>query len=300
MKYLFTHLLGEFVFDEDSQQLRVAADKRESENLKVIPPEKILPALQLLKEKKFFAELYRRNNTVTRQSIREAVHEDQMIMQTIACINELDQACNLLSRRLREWYGLYFPELAERISNHEHFATLLATKTRDAISQELAIPVTMGADPSAEESLEIQDLAKEIQQIYALRQKKDRYLQKVMKQYCPNLMELAGATIGARLLELGRGLRHLAVLPASTIQLLGAEKALFRHLKTGAKAPKYGVIFQHLLIQNAPKDEKGKAARILADKLSLCVRLDYFKGEFKAKEYRQELEKRFVPKKREN
>jgi nucleolar protein 56 len=111
-----------------------------------------------------------------------------------------------------------------------------------------------------------------------------------MGKYCPNLLELAGATIAARLIELGKGLKHLALLPASTVQLLGAEKALFRHLKTGSRSPKYGVIINHPLIQSAPRDKRGKASRMLADKLSLCARLDYFKGEFKAPDYRKELE----------
>jgi nucleolar protein 56 len=111
-----------------------------------------------------------------------------------------------------------------------------------------------------------------------------------MKNYCPNVLELAGATIGAKLIELAKSLKRMALLPASTVQLLGAEKALFRHLKLKTKSPKYGVIFQHPLIQNAKRSERGKMARRLADKLSLCARLDYFKGEFKAKEYRKMLE----------
>ena len=111
-----------------------------------------------------------------------------------------------------------------------------------------------------------------------------------MKKYCPNVLELAGVTIGAQLLELAKSLRRMAFLPASTIQLLGAEKALFRHLKTGSRSPKYGVIFQHPLIQNTKRSKRGKKARQLADKLSICAKLDFFKGEFLAKEYRKELE----------
>jgi len=113
-----------------------------------------------------------------------------------------------------------------------------------------------------------------------------------MKKYCPNLLELGGITISAKLIELGRSVKHLAMLPASTIQLLGAEKALFRHIKMGNKSPKHGVIINHPIVQKAGRKEKGKAARMLADKLSLCARLDFFKGEFKAKEYREELEKK--------
>ncbi len=140
---------------------------------------------------------------------------------------------------------------------------------------------------------EIVKLSEEVLKLYKLRKKHEEYLQKVMQKYCPNLLELAGITTGAKLIELAKSLKRLAMLPASTIQLLGAEKALFRHIKTGSRSPKYGVIFQHPLIQKGKRNERGKIARSLADKLSLCCRLDYFKGEFKAKEYKEKLEKKF-------
>ena len=117
--------------------------------------------------------------------------------------------------------------------------------------------------------------------------------QSVMEKYCPNLLELAGVTIGAGLIELAKGLKHLALLPASTVQLLGAEKALFRHIKTGSRSPKHGIIINHPFVQSAGRELKGKAARMLADKLSLCARLDYFKGEFLAPMMKKELEAKF-------
>ena len=151
----------------------------------------------------------------------------------------------------------------------------------------------MGAELGKEDVEEMRQLGREVLGLYKLRRTREAYLEKVMKKHCPNILELAGVMIGAKLLELGKGLKRLALLPASTVQLLGAEKALFRHIKTGAKSPKYGVIINHPIVQDVMKKDKGKAARQLADKLSLCARLDYFKGEFKAKEYRKGLEKRF-------
>ena len=133
-------------------------------------------------------------------------------------------------------------------------------------------------------------MAKEIERLVELRVSHEKYLEKIMKKYCPNLLELAGVTIGAKLLEIGKGLKRLALLPASTIQLLGAEKALFRHLKTGARSPKHGIIVNHALVQKSQRSKRGKMARMLADKLALCCRLDYFKGKFMAKEYAKELE----------
>jgi len=151
---------------------------------------------------------------------------------------------------------------------------------------------SMGAPLSKNDVEEMQELALLITKLYQVRQQHEVYLEKIMVRHCPNVLELAGVTLGAKLMELGKSLKHLAMLPASTIQLLGAEKALFRHIKTGAKSPKYGILFQHPFIQNARPALRGKAARMLADKLSLCARLDYFKGEFKAKEYKKELEEK--------
>jgi nucleolar protein 56 len=181
------------------------------------------------------------------------------------------------------------------MADNAKFAELVAQKNKAELLKELKLSAeeSMGANLGAEDLEEVKSLAESIGILYQLRHRHEAYLQQVMSKYCPNLLELAGATIGAKLLELGRGLKSLALLPASTIQLLGAEKALFRHIKTGAKSPKYGVIINHPLVQKCKHEDKGKVARALADKLSLCARLDYFKGEFKAPEYREELEKRF-------
>jgi nucleolar protein 56 len=97
-----------------------------------------------------------------------------------------------------------------------------------------------------------------------------------MKEIAPNLESIAGATIGARLIAKSGGLKELANLPASTIQVLGAEKALFKHLKYGTKPPKHGILFQHPLVHSAPKWQRGKIARLLANKISIAARADYF------------------------
>lgn len=310
MKYLFTNVLGSFVLDEqlkiiDSLLFKTVEEYNHKEkaekklaskhkDLRSLPEEKIAKALWLFQDQKYFAEFYQKNIQLTKTLIKQSVAEDQLIMQAIANINELDKSNNLLTKRLREWYGLYFPEFCKEISNPEKFVELVAEKSKKELMKEIDFDETesMGAELEKIHVEEIILLARGILNQQQIRKKHEAYLQKVMQKYCPNLLELAGATIGARLIELGKGLKHLAMLPASTIQLLGAEKALFRHIKTGSKSPKYGVIINHPLIQKAKKIDKGKAARMLADKLSLCARLDYFKGEFKAAEYKQELEEK--------
>jgi nucleolar protein 56 len=99
-----------------------------------------------------------------------------------------------------------------------------------------------------------------------------------MKRIAPNVTDVAGATIGARLMAKAGGLDRLAVLPASTIQILGAEKALFRALRTGARPPKHGILFQHQEVHLAPKWQRGKIARTLANKIAIAARVDYYRG----------------------
>lgn len=309
MKFIYTNILGSFVLDsklkiidqiefKDVQDFIKKEDtekklKKKHPDSELLPKDKFSAVLELFKDKKYFQKFFEINLSLTKQAIKSAVSKDNFITQTISNINELDKAVNLLSKRLREWYALYFPELEKRIFQQERFVEMVLEQDKKDLLKELEIEETMGQDLPKEDLDEIKELAKSIQELFSLRKKHEKYLQKVMEKYCPNLLELAGTTIGARLLELGHSLKHLALLPASTIQLLGAEKALFRHLKTGSRSPKYGVIFAHPLIQKVKRNEQGKAARALADKLSMCCRLDYFKGEFKAKDYRKELEKRF-------
>jgi nucleolar protein 56 len=290
MKYLFSNILGEFVLDEKFQLVK----SKDKKKLEEVPKDKLSKVLGLFKDKKYYSDFYQKNLELTKKGIKESVSEDLLIIQAIASINELDKINNILIKRLREWVGLYLPEFEHSMQNQEKFVELVLEKNKKELLELIKLKENncMGADLDEVHLKEIKLLAKEIKELQGLRKKHENYLEKVMSKYCPNILELAGVTIGAKLIELGRSLKHLAMLPASTVQLLGAEKALFRHIKTGSRSPKYGVIFQHPLIQKADRKSKGKAARMLADKLSLCARLDFFKGEFKAKEYKKILEEK--------
>ncbi len=308
MKYLFTNVVGSFVLDDSfdiidslpfsslqEYEHKASAEQKLQKKYPRLPPlpaEKISSALLTFKNKQYYDQFYRQNLALTKKAIKQSVSEDIFVMQTIANINELDKAINLLSKRVREWYSWYAPEVVKHLADHEKLMELIGSKSRAELLKELKEPETMGANLEKVHVDEILLLAKQVKELFRLREHHEKYLQSVMQKYCPNLLEIAGTRIGAKLMELGKGLKHLAFLPASTIQLLGAEKALFRHIKTNSRSPKHGIIINHPLVQNATKDHKGKAARMLADKISLCVRLDYFKGEFKAKEYRKELERK--------
>jgi len=210
---------------------------------------------------------------------------------------------------VREWYGLHFPELDELVEEHEDYLKIVSKIgrrsriTEEALGEigikgELASKIVSAAANSmgaelAEFDLEAIRLISDMGlQLYSVRRSLEKYIDEAMYEVAPNIRALVGSLLGARLISLAGGLSKLARLPASTIQVLGAEKALFRALKYGAKPPKHGVIFQHPLIHRSPKWQRGKIARALAAKLAIAARIDAFTGEYRADELREDLEKR--------
>ena len=239
---------------------------------------------------------YREENLKeTIKAVRESVNEDDIINHATNNIAELDKVANILVKRCREWYALYCPEAEHEFTDHAMFIDLILKMDKAQLLKELKLKKeeSMGADLKEPDLKQIMLLAEEIKQMHILREKHLAYLDTVTKNYCPNMQELCGTTIAAKLIEKVGSLKRLALLPSSTIQLLGAEKALFRHLTRKAKSPKHGLIVNHPIVQKVRKEDKGKAARALADKISLAARLDYFKGEFKADKMKKELEERF-------
>jgi nucleolar protein 56 len=219
--------------------------------------------------------IYELNLALTRTMIRASVTPDAMITNASNHIDEIDKVVNVLAKRLREWYALHDPELEHAYQDHRAFveAVLKRTTTR---SED-----TMGAALTPADIDALLGQARAVQALFVQRDTLIAYLDTTMHEHTPNIHRVAGATIGAKLLALAGGLQRMARMPASTIQLLGAETALFRHLRNKkARPPKHGVIFNHLLLQRSPKALRGKVARTLADKLSIAAKLDYFKGEF--------------------
>jgi len=234
-----------------------------------------------------FSKYYSVNLKETKQKIKESVDFNDFIVHSIRNIDEINRAANMLIKRLREWYELYNPEFSRSVEDHEKFISLVISgndnKKKDS----------MGADFKKEEFSAVMRLAQEISSLYSLREEQEKFLEKIMTQNCPNITAVAGVLIGARLIALAGDLKRLVLFPASTVQLLGAEKALFRHMRTGARPPRHGVIVKHPLVSSASQKEHGKRARALADKISICAKIDYFKGEFIGDKLRKELEERF-------
>jgi len=240
---------------------------------------------------------------------RAAEKRDVLIVQAVQALDELDKTLNLLMSRIREWYGLHFPELDRLLEKHEIYARLVRDLGRkDGFTEEniekqnvpknkavqlaKAARTSMGADFYDVDMEQIQILCGQSLELYGARSKLEMYLDEVMKEAAPNTRALAGATLGARLIAIAGGIGNLAKRPASTIQVLGAEKALFRSLTTGARPPKHGIIFQHPLVHGSKRWLRGKVARALAGKLSIAVRTDAFSGNLVGDRLKEDLRKR--------
>jgi nucleolar protein 56 len=222
---------------------------------------------------------------------------DLVIAQAIQTLDDSDRTVNLFMGRLREWYGVHFPELDRLVEKHETYARLVMNLgykdnftvealEREGLPKEKADNImtmaekSMGADMEEQDLAEIQALSKSVLEMYELRKNVESYVDQAMKGVAPNTRAVAGALLGARLIAIAGSLQNLAMRPASTIQVLGAEKALFRSLKTGARPPKHGLIFQHALLHDAKRWQRGKIARVLAGKLAIAARTDAFGGRY--------------------
>lgn len=235
---------------------------------------------------------------LTKMRVRKAGEKrDLVVAQAIQTIDDVDKTVNLFMGRIREWYGLHFPELDRIVEKHETYARLVVDLgRRDKFTVEnlekedlpknkaeqiaMVAEKSMGADLEDDDLTQIQTLCKNALQLYDMRQKLEGYMDSAMDKVAPNMKALVGSLLGARLIALTGGLINLAKMPASTVQVLGAEKALFRSLKTGARPPKHGIIFQHTLIHEGKRWQRGKIARALAGKLAIAARSDAFSGNY--------------------
>jgi len=215
---------------------------------------------------------------------------DTMIIQAIALLDDLDKELNTYAMRVKEWYGWHFPEMARIINDNLAYSRVVlsmgmrsncaTTDLSDILPEEIegaikaAAEVSMGTEITNDDLENIQLLAEQVVGFTEYRQQLSSYLSARMQAIAPNLTVLVGDLVGARLIAHAGSLMNLAKSPASTIQILGAEKALFRALKTKHDTPKYGLIYHASLIGQASGKNKGKIARILATKTALGLRVD--------------------------
>lgn len=205
---------------------------------------------------------------------------DMHVVQAVDAIDELNEQANVLVERLREWYGLHFPEFVDGNQRNEEVATLVSQHgTREAImaaQPQYQVDDSMGGPLPELEIAAVRALARTASSLYASRADLEKYLDTAMPEIAPNVSTLLQPVLAARMLKQAGGLRRLATMPAGTIQTLGAEKALFRHIKEGKRPPKHGFLMQHPLVHRAPRYHRGALARSLAAKVALAARADAF------------------------
>jgi len=222
---------------------------------------------------------------------------DTMIVQAVSLLDDLDKELNNYIMRCREWYGWHFPELGKIITDNLAFVrTVELLGTRDlAKSTDLsgilpeeveekvkeAAEISMGTEISEEDVTNIKHLCQQVVDIQEYRAQLYEYLKNRMVAIAPNLTILVGELVGARLIAHAGSLMNLAKHPASTVQILGAEKALFKALKTKHDTPKYGLIYHAQIVGQASTKLKGKVSRMLAAKAALACRVDALSEETK-------------------
>lgn len=249
---------------------------------------------------------------IAKLRVKGAVEKrDLLVAQAILALDDLDRGINVFMSHAREWYGVHFPELDRLLDKHETYARLVVKLgNRDSFTLEnlekedvpkqkaeaivKTAKASMGADLAETDLAQIQALCQNVDNLYHLRQTLEGYMDKTMEGVAPNMKSLVGSLLGARLIAISGGLSNLARKPASTVQILGAEKALFRSLKTGARPPKHGIIFQHTLLHDAKRWQRGKISRALAGKLAIAARADAFGGRDISASLKASLEKRIT------
>ncbi|KAK1142175.1 Nucleolar protein 56 [Aspergillus melleus] len=223
--------------------------------------------------------------------------DDNHIIQAIAILDSLDKAINTFSMRVREWYSWHFPELIKIVSDNQRYAQIallvkdkkeldddklhdLAALVEDdeGVAQSIidAAKHSMGQEISETDMENVISFAQRVVSLSQYRKSLHSYLVSKMSVVAPNLAALIGEIVGARLISHAGSLTNLSKYPASTVQILGAEKALFRALKTKGNTPKYGLLYHSSFIGRAGPKNKGRISRFLANKCSIASRLDNF------------------------
>jgi len=230
---------------------------------------------------------------------------DLVLVQVVAAIDDTNKITNLMSERLTEWYALHFPEFkhADPVKHaqvvmvfdrsHPDLETLA-----QVVGQELAQTLagkanrSMGVVLSEDDVKAVRAQATALLQLYAYRDYLTSYADALAGRIAPNISHIAGPSLAAKLIAQSGSLAKMASFPASTIQVLGAEKALFKHLRSGSPPPKHGLIFQHAAISTAPKWVRGKIARCLAAKLCIASKADAISHHFIADKLKEQFEAR--------
>ena len=240
-----------------------------------------------------------------KEGIREAYSsEEYALIQAINAYLEASKSYNLVYERLTEWYGIYYPEV--RVTNPSTLAQLALALTTDkptydsiyeAVKDEKKAQqifeqskTTAGRKMGADEREAVVSFAEMSESMKESMESLEDYIKKASGRMLPNTTYLTDEKIAAELLAKAGSMERLATMPASTVQLLGAEKSLFKHIKFGSKPPKYGVLFKMPVVNSAPRDQRGRIARVYATKISIALKADHYTKKFIGNELKKSLD----------
>lgn len=213
------------------------------------------------------------------------IERDKLLIQANNALADVGRALSLCEERIGEWFGLHYPEL--KSSKMDIVDRIIKYGSRINFPD---FRESSGTELTEDDEKAVTEFAILIRSMHEEKNRLESYIKESMDEIAPNFSSLIEPLLAAKLLSLSGSLEKLARMPASTIQLLGSEKALFRHLKKQGKSPKYGILFIDRRIQSAPKEKKGKVARIIASKLMLAARIDYYSKRLEAR-LKEEMEK---------
>jgi len=215
-------------------------------------------------------------------NVSAQITKDKLLIQATNALDDMQKISNLVNERLYEWFSLHYPEykkrdIAELVAKHGKREKFPGFKSSTGIA--------LG---KIDEEI-LKQYAQSLKNINETIKSMESYVKITIKEIAPNFSSLIDPVLAARILAMAGSLEKLARMPASTIQLLGAEKALFRHLHKRGRSPKYGIIFNSALVQSAAEKNKGRIARILSSKLMLAAKIDFYSGRHEPK-LKKELE----------
>ncbi len=215
---------------------------------------------------------------LTRMKSSQKITKEKFLIQAVSALEDLGGIFNSEIERLREWFGYHYPEYQE--PKHSKFVKEVAEYRRRENFPEFQDSVGIEFSEKDEEAFhKFASLAKETLET---QKRLEKYVESLMDEIAPNTKAVLGPILGAKVIAMFGSLEKMAKSPASAIQLIGAEKSLFRHLKSGKKSkpPKYGIIYRHPKVQGVKPGLRGKVARLLAGKASLAAKVDFFSGKF--------------------
>lgn len=230
-----------------------------------------------------------------KKQLTSEIDDDKIIVKAIKLLEQRTENLHKEAQRFRDWYALHFPELEREIDEDQELVRILSEETdREKMTSFESLAETSKGKKMAEEDLEfLREEAEKLSEGFERREDLEEYIEEKVKATSPNTSRLLGPILTAKIIALSGSLEDLAKSPSSTVQMLGAEKALFRFMSGDGSPPKHGVLFEHRFVGSLPEDTRGKMSRFMANKTVMAARLDLYGDKMKGNELREEAREKY-------